>query len=148
MTVSSLVLDYPTGLPEHALEYLRGKLAFYADAADLAHDLEQGVPGIAVVDARTVEAYRAGHIPGALSLPHRTMDAQSTAHLDRGLVYVVYCDGIGCNASTKGAYRLASLGFRVKELIGGLDWWKRDGYAVAAGAEQGRLGVSSQECGC
>ena len=30
----------------------------------------------------------------------------------------------------KGALKLAELGFRVKELIGGIDWWKRDGYAT------------------
>jgi hypothetical protein len=31
---------------------------------------------------------------------------------------------IGCNAATKGAYKLARLGFRAKELFGGLDWWQ------------------------
>ena len=35
------------------------------------------------------------------------------------------CDwAIGCNASTKGALKLAELGLR-EELIGGIDWWKR-----------------------
>jgi hypothetical protein len=29
--------------------------------------------------------------------------------------------------STKGADNLARLGFNVKELLGGLNWWKRDG---------------------
>jgi len=41
------------------------------------------------------------------------MSAETTAQLDRSKVYVVYCDGIGCNASTNGAYKLAELGFRV-----------------------------------
>jgi len=63
-------------------------------------------------------------------LPHRSMNQENTSQLDRGSLLVTYCDGIGCNASTKGALRMAELGFRVKELIGGLDWWKRDGYAV------------------
>jgi hypothetical protein len=40
---------------------------------------------------------------------HREMKSESTARLDRGKVYVVYGDGIGCNASTKGAYKLARL---------------------------------------
>jgi hypothetical protein len=48
------------------------------------------------------------------------MNPASAGRFDRGKVYVVYCDGIGCNASTKGAYNLARLGFRVKELLGGL----------------------------
>jgi hypothetical protein len=49
------------------------------------------------------------------------------------LVYVVYRDRIGCDASTKGAHKLARLGFRTKELLellGGLDWWSREGHPV------------------
>src|ERR1700731_3943168 len=53
--------------------------------------------------------------------------------------YVVYCDGIGCNASTKGAYKLARLGFRAKELLGGIDWWRRDGHPVTVSCDPGRL---------
>jgi rhodanese-related sulfurtransferase len=58
------------------------------------------------------------------------MNQESTRRLDRNAMYVTYCDGIGCNASTKGALNLAELGFQVKELIGGIEWWKRDGYPV------------------
>jgi rhodanese-related sulfurtransferase len=67
------------------------------------------------------------------------MSPASTAQLDRTKVYVVYCDGIGCNASTKGAYKLAGLGFRVKELLGGLDWWRRDGHAIEISDEPGNM---------
>ena len=67
------------------------------------------------------------------------MSIETTATLDRSLVYVVYCDGIGCNASTKGAYKLARLGFRTKELLGGLDWCWRDGHPVVASSEPGSL---------
>ena len=67
------------------------------------------------------------------------MDAETVARLDRSKVYVVYCDGIGCNASTKGAYKLARLGFRAKELLGGLDWWRRGAHPVTASQEPGRL---------
>jgi rhodanese-related sulfurtransferase len=56
-----------------------------------------------------------------------------------GKVYVVYCDRIGCNASTKGAHKLARLGFRTKELLGGLDWWSRDGHPVMTSLEPGSL---------
>jgi rhodanese-related sulfurtransferase len=59
------------------------------------------------------------------------MTIESTERLDRRKVYVIYCDGIGCNASTKGVYKLSLLGFRAKELLGGLDWWRRDGHPVA-----------------
>ena len=93
------------------------------DAASLARFEE-------IVDVRPPAEFALDHIPGAINFPHRTMNEKSTSHLDRSALYVVYCDGIGCNASTKGAFNLTRLGFRVKELIGGLDWWKRDGYKI------------------
>jgi hypothetical protein len=34
---------------------------------------------------------------------------------------------------------LAGLGFRAKELLGGIDWWRRDGHPVAASHEPGSL---------
>ena len=102
-------------------------------------DLRAGLSDIVVIDARSRDAYAAGHIPGAVSFPHREMSAETTARLDRSKVYVVYCDGIGCNASTKGAFKLAGLGFRVKELLGGIDWWRRDGHPVTVSLEPGSL---------
>lgn len=124
------------------IEHYEHKLAYETDAADLFDSLNKG-ERIVVIDARSTEGYELEHIPGAISLPHRTMDAGTTAHLDKSVLYVTYCDGIGCNASTKGALKMARLGFRVKELIGGLDWWKRDQYTTAgsAGAER-RSGIA------
>ena len=107
------------------IAHFTAKLAYETDAWDL-RDIEEDV---VIVDARSDSAFAAEHIPGAISFPHRTINAQTTAALRRDCLYVTYCDGIGCNASTKSALNLARLGFRVKELIGGLDWWKRDGYA-------------------
>jgi rhodanese-related sulfurtransferase len=56
------------------------------------------------------------------------MNIENTSGLDKNALYISYCDGIGCNASTKAALNMAKPGFMVKELNGGLDWWKRDGY--------------------
>jgi rhodanese-related sulfurtransferase len=113
---------------EAALHY-QSKLSFETDAWDLQQMLRSG-ENVVVIDARSEEVYTQEHIPGAISLPHREMNAESTRHFNRDTLYVTYCDGIGCNASTKGALKLAELGFRVKELIGGIEWWKRDGYAT------------------
>lgn len=129
----SLVLEQGCPEPKAAAALFRERLAAATDPSDLHADLAAGVPGLAVVDARSRESYRRGHIPGAINLPHREMTRESTAALDRSKVFVVYCDGIGCNASTKGALKLAELGFKVKELLGGLEWWARDGYPVAVG---------------
>ena len=112
---------------ENQIRHYAAKLEFETDSWDLHTALAQG-ENIVVLDARSPESFAKEHIPRAINFPHRTMDAASTSHLNHKALFVVYCDGIGCNASTKGALNLSKLGFRVKELIGGLDWWKRDGY--------------------
>lgn len=125
------------------LDHYRRKLAYEMDAADLFDAQERGDD--LVVDARQAHGFAAEHIPGAVNLPHREQTAETTAHLNRASTYVTYCDGIGCNASTKGALRLGELGFDVRELIGGLDWWKRDGYATDGERGSGASGV---RCAC
>lgn len=135
----SAVLTYPPASPQETADYMRWKLSFHADAWDVAEDLSAGLDRLVVIDTRSPEQYAAGHVPGALNLRHRDMTPESTAGLDRSKIYVTYCDGIGCNGSTKGAYKMASLGFSVKEMLGGLDFWQRDGHPVATGAEPGSL---------
>jgi len=112
---------------ENQIRHYETRLAFETDSWDLKVALESG-ENVIVIDTRSGDAFANEHIPGAINIPHRTMNAETTARLDRTALVVTYCDGIGCNASTKGALNMSRLGFRVKELIGGLDWWKRDGY--------------------
>ncbi len=126
------------------LAHYRNKLSHETDSWDLYEAL-QGGEAVVVVDGRSREAFAAEHIPGAVSLPHREICAETVAVLAADSTCVCYCDGIGCNASTKTALKLLQLGFDVRELIGGLDWWKRDGYATAG--EAGRPGREVR-CGC
>jgi rhodanese-related sulfurtransferase len=112
---------------EEQLRHYRNKLQFEIDSWDLKLAREAG-ERITVIDARSRQAFAREHIPGSISIPHREMSRETTAAIDREALVVTYCDGIGCNGSTKGALRMSELGFRTKELIGGLDWWKRDGH--------------------
>ena len=112
-----------------AATHFGDKLNHETDAWDLRQALEVGEK-IVVIDTRSREAYDQEHIPHAINLPHREMNRETTQNFDQQASYVTYCDGIGCNASTKGALLMAQLGFQTKELIGGIDWWKRDGYAT------------------
>lgn len=130
------------------LKYYKDKLNYETDAADLAGYFSGGSADtdVVVIDTRSEDAYETEHIPGAVNIPHRTMNEESLQPLNKKSLYIVYCDGIGCNASTKGALRMTELGFRVKELLGGLDWWKRDGYST-----QGKEGVKRNvhvHCAC
>jgi len=136
---SSAVLEFGAPEPGETASMMEDKLRFHTDSWDLSVDLKAGLAAIVVIDARSRDAYIAGHIPGAVNFPHREMNRETTARLDRNKVYVVYCDGIGCNSSTKGACKLARLGFRTKELLGGLDWWRRDGHPVAVSVQPGSL---------
>lgn len=111
------------------IEFYKAKLSFETDSWDLFEGLENN-EDIGVVDTRSNKAFAVEHIPTSINIPHVTMSELTTSNLDKTITYITYCDGIGCNASTKGALNLAKLGFTVKELLGGLDWWKRDGYAT------------------
>ena len=128
--------------------FYAAKLAYEIDSADVYAMLERGEP-LLLIDARSAEAYARETLPGALSRSHRLMTAESTADLPRDRLLVTFCDGIGCNASTKGALKLAELGFQVRELIGGIDWWKRDGYVTVAGAQaQHTAPAGGAACSC
>ena len=124
--------------------FYQRKLAYEMDSADLYEAVENGEP-IVVIDGRSADAYAHEHIPGSISLPHRGISFNSTESLEKSKLYVCYCDGIGCNASTKTALKLLTLGFQVRELIGGLDWWKRDGYTTHGDESQTETGV---KCAC
>src|SRR5215470_16392541 len=144
MNKTSAVLEFGAPEPGETASLMADKLRFHTDAWDLSVDLKGQNPEIVVIDARSRDAYAQAHIPGAVSFPHREMTEKATRRLDRGKVYVVYCDGIGCNASTKGAYSLSRLGFRTKELLGGLDWWRRDGHPVAISETPGGLRIPAE----
>lgn len=134
----SFVLETLAASPEDAREHFRSKLAFETDPWDVKTDMERGRADFLVIDTRSREDYEVRHIAGAVSLPHRSINAETTSHLPKGKVLVTYCWGPGCNASAKGALRLAALGFRVKELIGGLEYWLKEGGQVEGKLEPGK----------
>ncbi|MBX3285000.1 MAG: rhodanese-like domain-containing protein [Acidimicrobiales bacterium] len=131
--------------PPVAARHFSAKLAFETDPADVAAHLAAGSTSIVLVDARQPDGFAAARLPGAINLPHATIDEVSTAGLDPTLTYVTYCWGPACNASTKAAAALAGLGFRVKELIGGLSAWQAEGFAVEGAAGRG---ADATACAC
>jgi rhodanese-related sulfurtransferase len=126
------------------IDFYEQKLNFEIDPADL-YDALKNRQNIIVIDTRSVQSFAQEHIPGAINIPHRTMNAETTRHLDKTALVVTYCDGIGCNASTKGALNMVKLGFTVKELIGGIAWWKADGFVTDGGHATVQQNI---RCGC
>jgi rhodanese-related sulfurtransferase len=108
------------------MNYFARRLEFETDADDVGSALQAGSADFVLIDARSPAAYAAAHLPGAISLPHRELTAES---LPDGPL-VVYCWGPGCNAATKAAAKIAALGRDVKEMIGGFEYYVREGYPV------------------
>jgi rhodanese-related sulfurtransferase len=123
-TITSPVAD-----PQAAHAHFSNRLAVETDVADVAAALAAGEPDFVLVDARSEASYANGHVPGAISLPHARITAETVAELPEGLV-VAYCWGPSCNGATKAAVRLAALGRPVKEMLGGFEYWERDGHPV------------------
>jgi rhodanese-related sulfurtransferase len=89
-----------------------------------------GVRGFVLLDSRSAEAWAQGHVPGAVHLPGREIAARAPVELDRSVPVVTYCWGPGCNGATRAALALALLGFRVREMVGGFEYWAREGLPV------------------
>jgi rhodanese-related sulfurtransferase len=87
-------------------------------------------PGFVLLDVRSPEAFAAGHVPGAVNLPHGRLVERNLAVYDEQTLFVVYCAGPHCNGADKAAVRLARLGRPVKKMIGGVEGWKDEGFSL------------------
>jgi rhodanese-related sulfurtransferase len=124
------MIDWQTD-PAVAAAHFAHRLAVETDVSDVAAALGSGRPGFVLLDSRSTEAWAQGHVPGAVHLPGREIAERAAAELDRSVPVVTYCWGPGCNGATRAALALAGLGFRVREMIGGFEYWAREGLPVA-----------------
>lgn len=134
----SLVLQTPAASAKQATLHFLARLSVETDVSDVWNDLQNGVTSFQIIDVRSEKAYYECHIPGARSLPHPLISPETTAVLDPDKLVVVYCWGPACNGAHKGAAKLAALGFRVKEMLGGMEYWRREGQPV-----EGTLGTAA-----
>jgi rhodanese-related sulfurtransferase len=109
-----------------ALEYFSAKLRHETDASDV-YAAQKAGEGVVVVDVRGDDAWAQGRITGAVHMPYREIAERATAELDPAVPVVVYCWSPGCNAGAKGAVEFAKLGYSVREMIGGYEYWVREG---------------------
>jgi rhodanese-related sulfurtransferase/DNA-binding MarR family transcriptional regulator len=97
------------------------------DAAELMERLSDG--NVVVLDVRPEEEYRAGHIPGALSVPVDALEA-ALQTLPRDQEMVAYCRGPYCVFSDEAVAFLRSRGYRARRLRQGLPDWRAAGMPV------------------
>jgi rhodanese-related sulfurtransferase len=155
-TTVNPVLRVAPAAPAEAAAHFRAGLAFHTDVSDVAAALDAGGdPGFVLVDTRSAEAWDQGHVPGALHLPTALVPERAGQLLDRTVPVVTYCWGPGCNGAARAALALAELGHRVKEMLGGFEYWVREGLAFETWQGRERRApdpltapVRADGCGC
>jgi rhodanese-related sulfurtransferase len=85
--------------------------------------------GVVVLDVRPEEEYRAGHIPGARSVPVERLEVY-LEELPREREIVAYCRGPYCVFSDEAVVLLQSRGYRARRLREGLPDWRAAGLPV------------------
>ncbi|MEU2180619.1 ArsR/SmtB family transcription factor [Streptomyces thermolilacinus] len=95
-------------------------------AAEVSHEelrARVAAGGVTVLDVRPVEEYRAGHIPGALSIPVAEL-ADRIGELPEGEEIVVYCRGEYCALAYDAVRLLTGRGRRAIRLHDGMVEWR------------------------
>jgi rhodanese-related sulfurtransferase len=123
------MIDWTT-TPSAAAAHFAHRLSVETDVSDVRAALATDTPGFVLLDSRSTGAWDQGHVPGAVHLPGDQIPTRAPAELDVSIPVVTYCWGPACNGATRAALALALLGFRVKEMIGGFEYWSREGLPV------------------
>jgi rhodanese-related sulfurtransferase len=118
-----------------AAAHFAGLLAFETDCWDVHESMASGGGGFVVLDVRSPDMFAAGHVPGAVNLPHRRIVERNLEQWPDETLFVVYCAGPHCNGADKAALRLAQLGRPVKKMIGGVTGWLDEGFDLATGTD-------------
>ena len=117
------VILTPAASPDAALAHFKSQFAFETDCWDVHEALREASPGFVLLDVRSPERFAEGHVRGAISLPHRKIIASRMGEYAPDTLFVTYCGGPHCNGAARAAAQLASLGFRVKIMAGGITGW-------------------------
>ncbi|MFE6733248.1 rhodanese-like domain-containing protein [Microbacterium sp. NPDC057650] len=110
-------------------EYFTAKLTFETDASDVYAAQKAGEAAV-IVDVRSDEAWAQGRVAGSVHMHYSEISERAPKEIPAGSAVVVYCWSPGCNAGAKGALEFAKLGYEVREMIGGFEYWVREGYPV------------------
>ncbi len=136
----SYVTDYAPAPPAVAEEHFLKRLSVETDCSDVAAALKAGDPDFVLLHViGSPEAYARRHVPAAVHLPHRQINAERMAEWPKETLFVAYCAGPHCNGADQAALKLARLGRPVKIMIGGVTGWEDEGLPFASGPQPGSL---------
>jgi rhodanese-related sulfurtransferase len=112
-----------------AIEYFAAKLRYETDPSDVAAAIAAG-DALAFVDTRGHSSWHQGRARGAVHIPRAEIAARAPLEIPLGTPVVVYCWGPACNGATRSAIEFLKLGYPVREMIGGFEYWAREGLGV------------------
>jgi rhodanese-related sulfurtransferase len=124
------VTEVPAAASEDAVAHFSALRAFETDCWDVHAAMAASSRDFVLLDVRSPESYAAGHVPGAVNLPHGRIVERNLEDWPAESLFVVYCAGPHCNGADKAALRLARLGRPVKKMIGGVTGWLDEGFEL------------------
>jgi rhodanese-related sulfurtransferase/DNA-binding transcriptional ArsR family regulator len=97
------------------------------DSSELRRRVKAG--DVTILDVRPVEEYRAGHIPGAVSIPVGELKAR-LKELPRDRDIVAYCRGRFCVMAVEAVEQLRLKGFKAHRMEDGVIDWRARGFRI------------------
>jgi rhodanese-related sulfurtransferase len=122
---------HSTSRHSNVADFFATKLEAEWGPYDLKRALDARSQDIVVLDTRTSDAFDEEHIPQAINIPTEQL-AQRLSELPKSKEVVPYCWSITCHLATRAALLLAQKGYRVHELVGGIEHWKNHEFPLVS----------------
>ena len=128
--MTTRVTEIPPASSAVAAAYFESQIKLTTDCWDVHESMNGSHADFVLLDVRSRENFREGHVPGSVSLPHGEISEAELRTYPSDTVFVVYCAGPHCNGAYRAAIRLAHLGRPVKMMIGGVTGWQAEGFSL------------------
>jgi rhodanese-related sulfurtransferase len=113
-----------------AVEFFSAKLSYQLSPMALKGMMDMNaLKDICLIDVRSIEAYKQCRITMALCIPMAELEGKMNT-LPKDKMIVAYCSDMTCGLAPKACLELAKKGFKVMELMGGLEAWMEKGLPV------------------
>jgi len=115
--------------PAKLRQYFEAKLAAELGPHNVKRLIDLGGRDVVILDVRTAQGYREGHLPGAINIPFEELPKRMK-ELPKSKEIISYCWNVTCLLCTKASYVLASRGYKAREMIGGIASWREAGFPI------------------
>lgn len=128
-------IKFITEETKKARDFFLDKISFMISPCELKSRIKDFIKDINIVDVREYDNYIDGHIPYAIHVPVNDLENHMVM-LEKDKLNILYCCSDYCHKAYKAAYLLASKGYMVRVLSGGIDVWKKRGYDIVKTSAQ------------